>query len=151
MNEFATVCKHILDCGAIIDRIGVRYNDEVLQPCSSVWSSNEKQLVKLFLSAGASIGIDRFGWTPLHHLACEFEADHFDDEAIRLLQDAGVDINAIDNGGRTVLDIAARLNMRRRGSEGTIQRLKALGARANEALRDNVEGVPSKDKALLMG
>ena len=130
MNEFATVCKHILDCGAIIDRIDVCYNDEVLQPCWSVWRSNEKQLVKLFLSAGASIS--RFGRTPLHHLAREFKADDFDDEAIRLLQDAGVDINAIDDEGRTMLDIAARPDTRSKGSEETIQRLKALGARANE-------------------
>ena len=133
MNEFATVCKHIIDCGAIIDRLDVYYNDVVLNPCGSVWRSNEKQLVKLFLSAGASISISRFGSTPLHDLAFEFTADNFDDEAIQLLQDAGVDINAINGEGRTVLDIAARPNMRTGGSEGAIRRLKALGARDNEA------------------
>jgi ankyrin repeat protein len=87
----------------------------------------------LFLSAGASISISRFGRTPLHDLAGEFKADDFDDGAIQLLQDAGVDINAIDNEGRTMLDIATRPDKRSKGSEETIQRLKALGARANEA------------------
>ena len=129
MDEFATVCEHIIDCGAIINRFDVRYNDVVLNPCGSVWRSNEKQLVKLFLNAGASISMSRFGSTPLHELAGEFTASEFDDEAIQLLQDAGVAINAINREGRTMLDIAARPNMANKGSEETIRRLKALGAK----------------------
>ena len=133
MDEFATVCKHIIDCGAIIDRFDVCYNNKVLRnPCAIVWRSNEKQLVKLFLDAGASInpsGVRRR--TPLHDLAFDFRADDFDDEAIKLLQRAGVDINARDDSGRTVLDIAANPFMRTYGSVDTIRRLQALGAKFN--------------------
>ncbi|PMD61015.1 uncharacterized protein K444DRAFT_612286 [Hyaloscypha bicolor E] len=95
----------------------------------------KSNFVELFLSAGASISIGRSGQTPLHDLASEFTADDFDDGATQLLQDVGVDINEIDNEGRTMLDIAARPSMRSKGSEETIRRLKALGARANKVSR----------------
>jgi hypothetical protein len=49
MNEFATICKKILDCGAIVDCNDVRYDDEVLEPCSKVWKSNEEQLCQSVL------------------------------------------------------------------------------------------------------
>jgi hypothetical protein len=132
MDEFATMCREIIKCGAIIDRNDVVYNDKVLCPCESVWRSNEEQLVELFLRAGASIDISGLGWTPLHHAAFEFQTEDCTDGAIQALRGAGVDINAIDKEGRTMLDIAARPTMRSRGSKATIQQLQALGAKAAE-------------------
>lgn len=51
---------------------------------------------------------------------------------MQLLRDAGVDINAVDSEDQTMLDIAARPDMRTIGSKETIERLQALGAKANK-------------------
>ncbi|KAH8654675.1 hypothetical protein BGZ61DRAFT_203563 [Ilyonectria robusta] len=133
MDKFVTMCKKVIDCGAILDRNDVVYDGKVLAPCSHVWASNEQRLIDLFLSAGASIDTDRFGRTPLHLLALAFQAEDFDNGAIQSLLDAGVDMNATDKEGRTMFDIAVQPDMRTKGSKETIQRLQALGARASKA------------------
>lgn len=45
MTKFVTMCAKIIDCGAIIDRLNVHFNGEVLEPCAKVWRSNEEQLI----------------------------------------------------------------------------------------------------------
>lgn len=55
MTDFVTMCAKIIDYGAIIDRMNVLFNGEVLEPCAKVWRSNGNQLIGLFLGAGASI------------------------------------------------------------------------------------------------
>ena len=111
----------LLNAGANVNAFVNQQRQTVLFQAStrSTWNCNNSnnEMLRHLIKTGAHMNIkDTFGQTPL-----SFGAYKPDIEKIKILMEAGADVNDADNDGNTVLHIIAR-----RDTDGSVSRIRSV-------------------------